>query len=758
MAEKAIKILSPNRLSILLILLAVIYLPSLQNGYVGWDDALVGNNKNIRSLSPGNLVHIFVPRPFDSSYQPMRTLAHALVYAVNGTRPFGYLVFNILLYLVNVFLFYKVVKLLLELHGNDSPSISADTVSLASAVVFGLLPVHVEVISWLQGGKQTLMAAFFLGSFYCYLCFRKEGRENFYWAGVFLFVLSLASQPGALAMPLVILAYETFIYGCGGRSVLRRTLEICWRTMPFVLPAVILGFQLLFVSTVGKSLSARPPLLSSIFTAPILWGKYLIKLFLPVNLTCRYPLAAPEIPLLIQGITMAVLIIFIGLTAYRAAGRNKAGLFGVLWFALTLLPTSGLAATSTLMADRYLYLPSMGFALIAGLIYGRLESARDSSLAGTAGWQRIFFRVLILGVVTSWTLISIRRQLDWRDAVTLWSRVIEVYPRHDLANFNLAEAYGKKGMTREAAGYYKRAIQSNPYYGDAYVNLGVCLRNLGEDREAIDVLELGRTLRPDRAEVWINLGISYARTGQDSAALASFEKGINLGGRSAWIGYYNRAKLLAARGLADQEAVDFRKAVEYSPEWVTTEAWLDLGRSLESLGNTVMAVKLMSLGKNEPAFDKSCWRMLGNLQLLAGSPGEALESLNTALDKGAQDYQTYVLLGIACQQAGKSQKAVEAYRRALEIGGPDRAGLLNNLALAFRESGDLDQSEKYFLEALKEKGDYIEVWVSLGGLYRQKGNLLEARLCLKKALELCATKPSLNDKAREIRRLLDELK
>ncbi|HUU29870.1 MAG TPA: tetratricopeptide repeat protein [archaeon] len=756
MANSAAKNISGYRLLLLLLLFAVLYLPSLKNGYVGWDDALIHSNRNIRSLSLENMTRIFIPQPGSTaSYQPLRTLANALVFALNGPRPLGYLLFNILLYLVNILLFYKTVRILIEFHGDDRLKVSSHASALVSAAAFGLLPVHVEVVSWIQGGKQTLMAAFFLGSFICYLRFRDSGKEKMFWLSVALYGAALVSQPGAIAFPLLILGYEALTAGHGNRFRKEWLLDTGLRILPFILPAVLLGAQLLFISTVRKYPVAELSFVSSLFTVPLLWGKYLIKLFLPVNICCRYPMTVPGTPPLFAGSAAALALAGLAWAACRAAGEKKLAGLGLIWFAVTLLPTSGLVRTSTLMADRYLYLPSMGFAILPGLIFGNLLAGAGASHFIKA--RSSLLTALVLAVAAGWALVTVKRELDWRDGVALWSRVVSLYPEHDLATFNLADALQREGKLDEAIKHYQKVIRINPDYGDAYSNLGVCLRLRGEDRKAIGYFERARSLRPDRAEVWINLGISYANVSRDSAAFAAFEKGIDLGGRSAWAGYYNRAKLLLSGGSVEESVADMEKAARYAPQWVTSEAWLDLGRTLERLGRVDLAVELLSLGKGEAAFDASCWRILGNLEILSGNPSAAIETLKVAAARDPEDYQTYVLLGFANQQANFTQDAVKAYRRALAMGGPDREKVLNNLALILAETGKLDQAEKVYLEALAQKPDFIEAWVNLGILYRTKGDLTQARRSLEKALRLCAERQVPDNITEGIKQILDGL-
>jgi len=757
MAEKALNRLSCYRLPLLVLLVAVLYLPSLKNGYVGWDDAVIRSNQAIRSLSIDNLVEMFMPPAGRmASYQPMRSLVFALVYAANGSRPFGFLVLNILLYIANILLFYKLVKYLLQTHGGRGGAQQAENVALAASAVFAFHPLHVEAVSWLQGGKQSLMGAFFLASFFFYLRFRNGNGGGFYWLSLFLYLAALTSQPGAIGLPLLILGYETVYTLEKDASVRKLWPGVLLRTIPYFLPAVLLGIKLLFFTSVTIDSPDSPSLAARIFTVPVLWGKSLLKLFLPVNICCRYPLSVPKAPPALAGSAWALFQVFVGWACWRAAGRGRLAVFAPVWFAATILPTSGLVTISTLMADRYLYLPSMGFALLLALVFSRsIELFKEQ-----AGEHRAVspLPALLLVVFTlSMASVAFKRQFDWRDGMSLWSRVVALYPDHDLGTFNLAEACARDGRRDEAAELYRRVLEINPNYGEAHVNLAAYFRQQGEYERALAHLKQALILTPEKEELWINLGITLASTGRDSAALAAFESVIKQGRGMVWSAYFNRGIMLLERGLEQKAVKDLEAAARYRPGRLTTETWLKLGEVLERINRRQLAVELLSLGTGEPAFNAACWKTLGRLQILTRQSLKAVESLENALRLGGEDYRTLVMLGLASQQAGLAGKAVESYRHALELSAENRPEILNNIGQILAETGKLDRAEESYREALEIRSDYIEARVNLAILYQKKGDVSAARRTIEKALELCAGRPDSAGLGEYLQAILDRL-
>jgi protein O-mannosyl-transferase len=739
----------------LLLLVLVLYLPSLKNGYVGWDDDLILNNRLISSLSLQNLSEIFRFTPGASfSIQPLRTLSHALVYAVCGTSPVGYLALNILLYLLNVWLFYIMAGDLLRFYGSGRLRERSGAVSLIAATAFAVHPVHVEAVSWLQGGKQTMMAALIMGSFIFYIRYLQSRKTTAFWASVALYWAGLTTQPGAVSLPLILVCCELLVkQESGRRTVDWRLLFV--RMLPFVLPGILMGVHLLFFSSVSRMPGSAAPIFSRIVNVPLLWDAYLFKLLLPVNLCCRYPMSVPLEAPVIQGLGAALLLGVVAYLAWRAAGYSRVALLALVWFAAGCLPTSGLVRISTLMADRYCYLPSLGFSLLLALVVVRLEVVSWPLSRVMSRIVRPAVFILITVALTSWIVITIQRQTDWRNALSLWSRVVQIYPEHSLGNFNLADAYRDSGKLEEAIKHYRRAIKSNPYYAKAYSNLGVCLRTKGLVRQALEMLERARELDPARSEIWVNLGISYANLGRDSLALEAFDKALALGRKGVRTAYYNRAQLLFALGRTDPALADLEMAVYNYPQWMNTEAWLSIGQQLAPLGLVEPAVKLMGRGAEQAAFNAECWRMLGNLHILAARPEEALNALKQADELEPENSETIVLMGVASQQAGKPREAAVFYRKALEGIEKDRPQLLNNLGRALVEAGEPAEAERSFQSALEEAPDYLDARMNLGMLYLESGRKQQAAEQLRKVLELCGDDPELSTIARQARQALD---
>ncbi len=556
MQVKSSKQSSSLWLVLLLILAAAVFLPSLGGGYVGLDDGIISENPHIRQFTAGSIFRAFVPEEgIGASYQPLRSIAFSFVYALQGTAPEGFLLLNLLLYLANIFLFFKLTALLL---GNSSGRNL--TAALAATALFAFHPVHVEVISWHQGSKVTLMGLFYLWSLICYFRFRCGQGNFYYWFCLLSFVASLMSQPAAVSLPLVLVFWELLgAPGLNREQAISTGAGTALRLTPFFLPAAALVFQLLFISTVrlGAGVAGDAPLISRLAFLPVVMGQSILKLLLPVNLCARYPLDVPvavNIPSVIGWLAFCTAC---GWVVLKITRNRAMGWFLLLFFIAAMLPTSGLVETSTLLADRYLYLPGVAFCLAAGIGLGRLIEP-GSVGRGYAAFSGALLLVTAAGLVA----VSLARQGDWRDRLSLWGRVVQVYPGHSLGHYNLADANAALGKKEKAIEHYRRALEINPGYGDAYAQLSTLELSLGRLEPAKYLIGKALELRPDRAEVWIKHGIIMAAAAQDSLAEASFKRAVEINDNWAWAGHFNLGMLYAGRGETGRAESELKLALE----------------------------------------------------------------------------------------------------------------------------------------------------------------------------------------------------
>jgi len=174
---------------------------------------------------------------------------------------------------------------------------------------------------------------------------------------------------------------------------------------------------------------------------------YIGKALVPARLSVSYYWS--EYPYVsINGFLGAVFIFAAVWIALRFAGSSDRNLrliaLGIFWFLIALLPVSNLVPTSTKMADRYLFVPTVGSILVLLALAARFLSASRTSriaactallLLGAAYAAWSYSRTGVwCGTTTPW---NGRPQPD----LSLWTAAVETNPGDTFALTNLGLAY-----------------------------------------------------------------------------------------------------------------------------------------------------------------------------------------------------------------------------------------------------------------------------------------------------------------------------
>jgi tetratricopeptide (TPR) repeat protein len=172
------------------------------------------------------------------------------------------------------------------------------------------------------------------------------------------------------------------------------------------------------------------------------------------------------------------------------------------------------------MAEHWLYLPSIGiFILIAkGLNSAyRIKKFKITSV------------VLIIGLVSFYSYLTIRQNVYWREPIAFYERTLKFAPDSARVYNNLGDEYIRAGNRDKPMGLYEKATQLNPNYTEAFNNLGCELFNSGKLDEAISSFEKAIKSDPAYAESHANLAIIYEQKKQYDLAIKHFDRAKELG-------------------------------------------------------------------------------------------------------------------------------------------------------------------------------------------------------------------------------------
>ncbi|MBI4720339.1 MAG: tetratricopeptide repeat protein, partial [Chitinivibrionia bacterium] len=189
-------------------------------------------------------------------------------------------------------------------------------------------------------------------------------------------------------------------------------------------------------------------------------------------------------------------------------------------FLLGAAPVLNLVPLGEISAERFLYLPSVGFALALGALFApAFEGARifahspgspapAGARAGTRGQGRNtpLAAVLFLALLAAYGARTVARIPDWKSEDVLFAKTVEASGGSARAHLNLGNAHRRNGRAQEAIAEYKKALEILPGYLEAMSNLAGMYRQQGRIDEAAELLARAIAKYPENAELHGNLG------------------------------------------------------------------------------------------------------------------------------------------------------------------------------------------------------------------------------------------------------------
>jgi hypothetical protein len=510
-------------------------------GFVWDDDILVSRNKSIRSLR--NVPAIFSRLDAQSeqeapSFRPVRTTFYALLYAADGQetpRPWIFHLANVAWHSAASMLLFSTALLLWErLAGSVTTGMR--TAALLMALGFAAHPANAEAVCWVKCLDDLMAGVFVLAAARAVL--KWNGGWRGLAAALVWFLLAAFSYESAVPFALAVFL---LFYGFH-KLPWRRSAQL---TLPFLLAAFFFaGWRQLVI---GRA-SQCDPLSGSygqtlIDMLPVV-TEYARLLFGIPPFCADYNYLGTEPPYAffsgkaLGGLALALAAGGLAVSLWRRP-RWRLAAFGLAWTGLFLLPVSNLIPMMQYMAERFLYLPVMGFLLALGGVFVNFSRPRVVAAAAVA-------------VVGVWIAASVNRMGIWRDGLTLFVATEFEHPGIKRVEQNaVAAIYGLPQMAPlfpdyRKTGSVRMADVLSPEQGDAirrtleearrlYPNnamlttdLGFVEAKMGRWPRALALVELAARQKPDSAQYQLNLASLYLATGQALRAQGACAEALRL--------------------------------------------------------------------------------------------------------------------------------------------------------------------------------------------------------------------------------------
>jgi len=546
---------------IVLLITAIIYVGTIRFEFVYDDIEIILSNPFVKAWR-------FVPAYFTSAlwkhiapsapgsyYRPLFLLLVRVNYAIFGTRPVGWHLVAISFHLLATWLTFVLAK---KLTGRLTPAWLA-------ALIFGIHPVHHEVVAWVTGSIESVFAVLFLAAFLAYLKSIEKPRAVWMMASCALYAAALLCKETAIVLPALVFAHGWLAFDAaesGTNLEASSRFKSALKPASFYLPVAVLYFVVRHAVFSGV---AQPTpsgsVMAWLLTLPSILFLYVRHWFVPVRLSEFYDLfyqtnLSPTHVLL----PLLALILLGGAVWFlrKKMGARAVG-YAAAWMVIPLLPAldTFVFRSEELVHDRYFYVPSVGAALLVALFIERVMTTR----VGLFGQP---VHVLTAGFALAIVLafFAARAATPWSSNDALYSRANQIAPLNSVATNNLGAELGAKGQVDRAQAvledgyrrhadsfliasnlarvYYlkheydkaeqcvRRAIALAPEFADPYVTLARIQLRRSQPAEAQKNLRRAVELSPYNATFHTSYGIVLAFSGDCAGATRQFETSLDL--------------------------------------------------------------------------------------------------------------------------------------------------------------------------------------------------------------------------------------
>ncbi len=568
-----------------------------------------------------NLKWAFTPG-YASNWHPLTWMLHILDYKLFGLNPAGHHLMNVGFHAANAVVLFLLLRSLTRRFWE----------CLLVAALFAIHPLRVESVAWVAERKDvlsTLLILLCIASYARYARARSsepgQGTGSYALSLVF-FALALMAKPMAVTVPFLLLLLDFWPLSRWSASqeqggLFKQPLRLVVEKAPFFVLTVIACALTLKAQTHAMISLDVEPLSARFGNAIIAYVTYIRKAIWPTDLAVIYPLAWPDVRIVVVS---ALTLLAISIAALCQWRRRPWMLVGWLWFVGMLVPTIGIVQVGNQrLADRYTYLPIVG--LLVAVVFW-LSDLLPTKLLRRYAWSA----GLIVATCFAYCSHDVCRY--WRNSLTLfdygltqtspnWAlyyglggiidnlqipnmsaqaeRCFKRALALDAQNPELCRNYGnffaRRGKYAEALIYYDKALAIRPDDAPSLLQKGNVLAILGRWQDAEDVFLEVLASDPGNVIAEVNVAGLYAIERQFDKAVPRYEHVLQLLPTYADAQHFFGVTL-AQMGRMGEAVVHFRLAIKYSaisdPAVLNDLAWLLAAVQTPSVHNPAEAIQI----------------------------------------------------------------------------------------------------------------------------------------------------------------------
>jgi hypothetical protein len=489
------------------------------NSFISFDDpTYITENPYVRDgLTLQGFIWAFTTT-YAENWHPLTWLSHMLDSQLYGLAPAGHHVGNVVLHIANtVILFFVLVMM-------TGKSLRSGFV----AALFLVHPLHVESVAWASERKDVLCAFFSLLAIWSYVRFTERSSGRWYATSLVFFAFALMSKPMAVTLPFVFLLLDWWPLGrlrigadhqrpSGLMTYEKGTSRLVLEKVPFLVLTAVSSV----ITYIAQEAFVQPITLKARLTNAFLsYATYLGKTIWPSGLSIYYPHGGDLVPFG-KALLSVALFISLSVLAVRLAKRFPYSAFGWFWYVGTLVPVIGIVQVGAQsMADRYMYVPSIGLFIAAS--WGISDLIRRWMIPK---WVPAVSSMMVLLAFAAMAWVQLGY---WKNDMVLYRHAVDVDEDNWIAQNTLGALLGSEGRFDEAITHLLKAIRLNPVYADPYFNLGVAYYRKGNRQEAVRYYRESLRLEPGDTARRLVLGNVLQDMGMREEAMEEYREVLRI--------------------------------------------------------------------------------------------------------------------------------------------------------------------------------------------------------------------------------------
>lgn len=606
----------------LFVLVAIVYWPACNNGFVNWDDnSYVCNREEILRGINGNSLVWAATANVEGNWHPVTLLSLQLDAQLFGVGPRGFHRTSVLIHAINAALAFLAIQKLTGCWWR----------SFFVAALFSLHPMRVESVAWVSERKDLVSGLFFLLTILAYFRYVRTRTTVQYVLVACLLALGLAAKPMLVTTPCVLLLLDYWplnrIQNCAGNGRTTFFRLVIEKLPLFGLVALASLITVLFQQAAIKPLARFSPG-QRFGNAAYAIIAYVVQSIWPVGLSPFYTFANVTD---VRVIGAVIFVVAICLAAWWQWTRRPYFAVGWFWFLGMLVPVCGLIQVGNqARADRYTYLPHLGFFL--AIVWTVAELVRHSKIATRLA------SCLCCIYLTGLVIVTQQQIPVWSSTANIWQRAYAIDSKNgSIIDFWLSSLVDT-GKLEEASRIANKSIEEcDETDANKMRMLIIFLMDLGENDIALHHLDRALKHHPEDVDLIARKARAYAAKGEWQMAADEFLRASRLAPNIATYQFF----LAHALDKAGQQV---RSQQVYSAALRQTPGWAD--EAVDHVWR--MSTSWKSRDRRDPF-----WTVCLAEQASAAAGGQSSHHLD--------------VLAAAYANGGRFDDAIEIAKQALEL-------------------------------------------------------------------------------------------